>query len=467
MKDRIVVATRGSALALWQAHHVAARLTATSPGLTVELLVIKTKGDKILDVPLVARIRRARGSSSRRRSRRRWIELRARRTSLSTSMKRWLLAELAERVDLALADGHGTGRRKARIRVTPWSAAATSIWPTWRAGRGSEPRRCAGSASCARSGPISRSCRSVATSTLACASSTPARWTRSCWPARASSGSATPIASPRSSIRRASSPRSGRACSASRPAPTTQAHAIVRGIRRALHDEASPRRALAPRSGPSSSEAWAVGAQTPLACHYDHRRERDHLRRRPRRRPGQARDLARAHGRHARRRGSGVANPRVTAAPVPSDRSIPAARPQDWYRWLAAAASRRDRGDRGRLRHDRPFSGRPSSANRSRPESSATRKSAAQRQEGHILFPTASCICASAGNNLRCAQIHSTRSICFNPSFGPLEWKAAIARGNSASGGRVRGRAFLQQFVIHHLVRAWSNATPASAEIAG
>ena len=49
---RLVIATRGSALALWQAHHVKARLEAVAPGITVELNVIKTSGDKILDVPL-------------------------------------------------------------------------------------------------------------------------------------------------------------------------------------------------------------------------------------------------------------------------------------------------------------------------------------------------------------------------------------------------------------------------------
>src|SRR5262245_63771596 len=50
--SRILIATRGSALALWQAEHVKARLLAVSPGLTVELLKIKTSGDAILDVPL-------------------------------------------------------------------------------------------------------------------------------------------------------------------------------------------------------------------------------------------------------------------------------------------------------------------------------------------------------------------------------------------------------------------------------
>jgi len=46
------IATRGSALALWQANHVRDRLRAADPDLEVELVTIKTKGDKILDVPL-------------------------------------------------------------------------------------------------------------------------------------------------------------------------------------------------------------------------------------------------------------------------------------------------------------------------------------------------------------------------------------------------------------------------------
>lgn len=49
---KLVIATRGSALALWQANHIKDRLQAEHPGLAVELLKIKTKGDKILDVPL-------------------------------------------------------------------------------------------------------------------------------------------------------------------------------------------------------------------------------------------------------------------------------------------------------------------------------------------------------------------------------------------------------------------------------
>ena len=46
------IATRKSALALWQAEHVAARLRAAHPGLTVELVPMSTRGDEILDQPL-------------------------------------------------------------------------------------------------------------------------------------------------------------------------------------------------------------------------------------------------------------------------------------------------------------------------------------------------------------------------------------------------------------------------------
>ncbi len=49
---KIIIATRGSKLALWQAEHIESRLKGRYPGLEVELLKIKTTGDKILDVPL-------------------------------------------------------------------------------------------------------------------------------------------------------------------------------------------------------------------------------------------------------------------------------------------------------------------------------------------------------------------------------------------------------------------------------
>jgi hydroxymethylbilane synthase len=46
------IGTRGSPLARWQAEHVAERLRTAHPGLAVELRVVKTTGDKVLDVPL-------------------------------------------------------------------------------------------------------------------------------------------------------------------------------------------------------------------------------------------------------------------------------------------------------------------------------------------------------------------------------------------------------------------------------
>ena len=46
------IATRKSALALWQAEHVAAALRVAHPGLTVELVPMTTRGDEILDQPL-------------------------------------------------------------------------------------------------------------------------------------------------------------------------------------------------------------------------------------------------------------------------------------------------------------------------------------------------------------------------------------------------------------------------------
>ncbi|MBR7890001.1 hydroxymethylbilane synthase [Marinomonas sp. A79] len=52
MKDKIVIATRESQLALWQANNVKAQLESLYPEMTVELLGMTTKGDQILDSPL-------------------------------------------------------------------------------------------------------------------------------------------------------------------------------------------------------------------------------------------------------------------------------------------------------------------------------------------------------------------------------------------------------------------------------
>jgi hydroxymethylbilane synthase len=52
VKDKIVIATRESQLALWQANNVKAQLESLYPNLSVELLGMTTKGDQILDSPL-------------------------------------------------------------------------------------------------------------------------------------------------------------------------------------------------------------------------------------------------------------------------------------------------------------------------------------------------------------------------------------------------------------------------------
>jgi hydroxymethylbilane synthase len=51
---RLTIATRESALALWQAEHVRARLTSRYPGTAVDLLGVTTQGDRVIDRPLAA-----------------------------------------------------------------------------------------------------------------------------------------------------------------------------------------------------------------------------------------------------------------------------------------------------------------------------------------------------------------------------------------------------------------------------
>jgi hydroxymethylbilane synthase len=52
MPREIRIATRKSALALWQAEHVKARLELAHPGLQVSLVPMVSRGDKLLDAPL-------------------------------------------------------------------------------------------------------------------------------------------------------------------------------------------------------------------------------------------------------------------------------------------------------------------------------------------------------------------------------------------------------------------------------
>ncbi|WP_226665521.1 hydroxymethylbilane synthase [Microbulbifer aggregans] len=50
--SRITIATRESALALWQAHYVKQQLELHHPQLEVELLPLTSRGDQLLDIPL-------------------------------------------------------------------------------------------------------------------------------------------------------------------------------------------------------------------------------------------------------------------------------------------------------------------------------------------------------------------------------------------------------------------------------
>jgi len=49
---KIVIATRGSKLALWQSEHIKAELLKINPELDIKLKIVVTTGDKILDKPL-------------------------------------------------------------------------------------------------------------------------------------------------------------------------------------------------------------------------------------------------------------------------------------------------------------------------------------------------------------------------------------------------------------------------------
>ena len=50
--EKLVIASRESALAMWQARHIQSRLQALYPDTVVEILGMTTSGDQILDSPL-------------------------------------------------------------------------------------------------------------------------------------------------------------------------------------------------------------------------------------------------------------------------------------------------------------------------------------------------------------------------------------------------------------------------------
>ncbi len=52
MKQKIIIGSRGSELALWQANFIKKELEKKNKNVSVDIKIIKTKGDKILDVAL-------------------------------------------------------------------------------------------------------------------------------------------------------------------------------------------------------------------------------------------------------------------------------------------------------------------------------------------------------------------------------------------------------------------------------
>ena len=52
LKQKIIIGSRGSELAFWQANFVKRELEKKNKNVSVEIKIIKTKGDKILDVAL-------------------------------------------------------------------------------------------------------------------------------------------------------------------------------------------------------------------------------------------------------------------------------------------------------------------------------------------------------------------------------------------------------------------------------
>jgi hydroxymethylbilane synthase len=52
LKHKIIIGSRGSELALWQAEFIKKELEKKNKNVSIEIKIIKTKGDKILDVAL-------------------------------------------------------------------------------------------------------------------------------------------------------------------------------------------------------------------------------------------------------------------------------------------------------------------------------------------------------------------------------------------------------------------------------
>ena len=126
MPTDIKIGTRGSALALVQARWVAAQITGRHPACRVELVIIKTTGDKIQDVPLaqiggkglfIKEIEEA---------------LLTGQVDLAVHSLKDMPAEVPEGLILGAVP-------PGKIAGTPSSLRATPVWPRFRPAAGSVP----------------------------------------------------------------------------------------------------------------------------------------------------------------------------------------------------------------------------------------------------------------------------------------------------------------------------------------
>ena len=207
-REKLVIGTRGSKLALWQSEYIKG-LVEEITGLPVELKIIKTTGDKILDVPL-AKVG-GKGLFTKELE----VELLAGTVDLCVHSMKDVPTELPEGLYISRDARARRPARRARLRrrLHARHAAAGRA----RGHQLASPHR----ARCARCAPTSRSSTCAATSTPACARPRPASSTSSSSPRPASPAWAGPTASPATSPPSRWSRRSARAPSASRSARTT------------------------------------------------------------------------------------------------------------------------------------------------------------------------------------------------------------------------------------------------------
>ena len=138
------IGTRGSALALWQAHWVKDRLQRDHPGLAIDLQIIKTTGDRILDSPLSTI--GDKGLFTRE------IEQALLRGDIDLAVHS--LKDLPTELPAGLALGAVTEREDVRDVLIPHPRSPTARWPSCLPGRCSRPAASAAAPSCSPWGEV-------------------------------------------------------------------------------------------------------------------------------------------------------------------------------------------------------------------------------------------------------------------------------------------------------------------------